>query len=132
MFRQSLIALRKNERIAQIPADSLPRPTLVSVSPSTLSTAGGENVTLTGTGFAGYEAAVWFDTTPATSVVVVSDTTITCVSPAHSAAAIYVIMKSLRGDAGAPATYGAGATYRILLETGDVLLMETGDALRTE
>ncbi len=133
MFRRSLIAIRKSERIARIPADSLARPTLTGVSPSSLDAAGGEAVTLTGTGFSGYEAQVWFDTTPATSVVVVSDTTITCVSPAHAAGGIYVVMKSQRGDATSPATYSSGGvTFRILLETGDALLMETGDALRTE
>jgi hypothetical protein len=132
MFRRSLIAFRKSERIARIPADSLARPTLTGVSPSTLDAAGGEAVTLTGTGFSGYEAQVWFDTTPATSVVVVSDTSITCVSPAHAAGAIYVVMRSQRGDATSPATYGSGLTFRILLETGDVLLTEAGDALRKE
>jgi hypothetical protein len=133
MFHRSLIAVRKSERIALIPADTLARPTLTGVSPSTLSTAGSEAVTLTGTGFSGYEAQVWFDTTAATSVVVVDDETITCVSPAHAAGAIYVVMRSQRGDDTYAATYSSGGSgFRILLETGDDLLMETGDALRLE
>lgn len=60
-----------------------------SVSLSSGSAAGGEAVTITGLGFVA-PATVEFGVTPATSVVVVGDTTITCVTPAHSAGAVDV------------------------------------------
>lgn len=56
-------------------------PTVTVVSPSTGSATGGTPVTLTGTNFTG-ATAVHFGTALATSVLVVNDTTITCVSPA--------------------------------------------------
>ncbi len=46
--------------------------------------AGGTLVTITGTGFAG-ATAVYFGTSPATDVTVLSDTTITAGSPAGAA-----------------------------------------------
>jgi IPT/TIG domain len=56
-------------------------PTITSINPTTGVFAGGTAVTITGTGFqAG--ATVKFDGVLATSVVVVNDTTITCVTPA--------------------------------------------------
>lgn len=69
----------------------LPAPTVTTVSPATGVAAGGAAVTLTGTGFqAG--ATVKFGTTAAASVVVVDGTTITCVSPAHTAGAVDVVV----------------------------------------
>lgn len=67
-------------------------PTITSISPSTASDIGGVSITITGTGFE-TDATVDFDGTPATSVVVVSSTSITCVVPAHVAgvAAVNVI-----------------------------------------
>lgn len=63
-------------------------PTVTNVNPNTNgNTAGGDSVTITGTNFtdsggAWQATAVSFGGTPATSVVVVNATTITCVSPA--------------------------------------------------
>ncbi len=56
-------------------------PTVSSVSPTYGPTAGGTPVTITGTNFTG-ATAVDFGTTPVNSIHVVSDTTITTVSPA--------------------------------------------------
>jgi len=60
-----------------------PTPSPTSISPIGGSTAGGTPVTITGTDFSG-GSTVTFDGVPATSVVVVNSTTITCVTPAHS------------------------------------------------
>ena len=69
---------------ATSPADQftyVAAPTVTGISPTTGPAAGGTMVTITGTGFTG-ATAVDFGTTPATSVTVVSATTITADSPA--------------------------------------------------
>ena len=61
-----------------------PVPSLTAVAPVQGTGLGGTAVTLTGTGFLDFGAGtnqVTFGGTNATSVVVVSDTTITCVTP---------------------------------------------------
>lgn len=60
---------------------SIRQPGVSSVAPSSGPLAGGTAVTITGTSFTG-ASAVKFGTTPATSVVVVDDTTLTAVAPA--------------------------------------------------
>jgi IPT/TIG domain len=64
-------------------------PTVTSVSPNTGTTAGGTPVTITGTNFVS-GATVTFGGTAATSIVVASSTSITAVTPAHSAGAVTV------------------------------------------
>jgi hypothetical protein len=64
-------------------------PTVTSVVPDRGTTAGGTSVTITGTHFTG-ATAVSFGGTPATSFVVVNDTTITAVAPAHVSATVDV------------------------------------------
>ena len=59
------------------------------VSPTTGADEGGTAVTLYGKGFTG-ATGVKFGTTNATSVVVVNDGKITCVSPAHAAGAVSI------------------------------------------
>ena len=66
-----------------------PPPVVSSVSASTGTTLGGDNVTITGLNFVA-SATAKFDTTSATGVTVVNDTTITCTTPAHSAALVNV------------------------------------------
>jgi IPT/TIG domain len=71
--------------------------TLTVVSPTSGSIAGGTNVTLTGTLFTG-ATDVKFDTTSATSIVVVNSTTITCVTPAHAAGTVNVTVFTPNGN----------------------------------
>jgi large repetitive protein len=74
-----------------------PAPTLTAVAPSQGTTAGGDTVTLTGTGFlAG--ASVVFGTTAATSVTVVSSTQVTAVTPARSAGVVSVTVRNTDGQ----------------------------------
>jgi IPT/TIG domain len=58
-------------------------PAVTGVSPSTGAAAGGDSVTITGTGFTG-ATGVSFGANAATGVSVMSDTQITCISPAGS------------------------------------------------
>ncbi|MEA2334703.1 MAG: hypothetical protein QOG40_1193, partial [Solirubrobacteraceae bacterium] len=89
------------------------RPTLTSVSPNSGSTAGGESVTVTGSGFALGTAATSFKfgTTPASSVNCTATTTCTVVVPSHAAGtvdakAIVNKASSLNNRPGSQYTYG--------------------------
>ncbi|CAG0949080.1 hypothetical protein PLCT2_00070 [Planctomycetaceae bacterium] len=72
-------------------------PTLANVAPAIGLIGGGTNVTLTGTDFTG-ATDVTFDGVPATSVVAVSDTSITCTTPSHAAGAVSVIVTAPGGS----------------------------------
>ncbi len=68
-------------------------PVVASLDDTSGAAAGGETITITGTGFVADATGalvpvVLFGATPATSVVVVSATQITCVCPAHVAGAV--------------------------------------------
>ena len=63
------------------PLATMPTPTVSSITPNTGSTLGGTAVTIAGTNFIG-ATSVTIGGTAATSVVVVSDVSITCVTPA--------------------------------------------------
>jgi Domain of unknown function (DUF1929)/IPT/TIG domain len=77
-----------------------PAPTVTGVTPTSGTTAGGTPVTITGTGFlAG--ATVAFGTTAATSVTVVSSTSITATTPAHAAGAVNVVVTNTDAQSGA-------------------------------
>lgn len=89
-------------------------PAVSSVSSNVGPIGGGQAVTVTGTGFTGASlsnvSSVTFGGTAATSIVVVNDTTITCVTPAHAAGAVNVVATN---------TYGSGTgtnvyTYGLL------------------
>lgn len=71
-------------------------PTLTLLSRDTVSTAGGAALTLTGTNFVS-GASVSVGGTAATSVVVVSSTTITCVTPAKAANSGYDVTVTTSG-----------------------------------
>lgn len=62
---------------------------LISISPSYGDAAGGTSVTITGTGFVN-GMTIKFDSSLASSIVVVDGTTITCVTPAHAAGYVNV------------------------------------------
>lgn len=71
--------------------------TITSISPATGAAAGGTAVTITGTDFAGAEG-VTFGGTAATNFKVVSNTRITCTTPAKTAGAYDVVVKDDAGD----------------------------------
>ena len=81
-------------------------PTITNINPTSGSTVGGTNVTITGTNFiAG--ATVTFGGTAATSINVASATSITCTTPAHAAGAVNVVVTT----SGGAATSTNGFTY---------------------
>jgi len=84
-----------------------PAPAVSSVSPNTGSTAGGSAVTITGTNFvAGATAS--FGGAQATNVNVTNSTTITALTPAHSAGVVSVVVSNPDGQNG---TLSGGFTY---------------------
>ena len=73
-------------------------PTVSAVSPNAGPIGGGTPVTLTGTNFVtGAEVFFGGTTYPATNVVVVSGTSITCVAPAHTSGVVDVTVKTTAG-----------------------------------
>ncbi|MEU1416722.1 IPT/TIG domain-containing protein [Streptomyces sp. NPDC005731] len=78
-------------------------PSLVSVTPTSGTTAGGTVVTITGTSLSG-ATAVDFDGIAATSFTVASSTAMTAVTPAH-AAGTAAITVTTPGGTGNPLTY---------------------------
>lgn len=94
--------------------DYHPEPTLVSVAPDSGTSLGGTSLTLTGTGFSANAAGVntvLIDAVAATSVVVVNDTTLTCVAPAGAAGdTVDVALSNANGDA----LLAAGFEYHAL------------------
>ena len=80
-------------------------PTLTAIAPMQGSTAGGTAVTLTGTHFT-TGTTVTFGGTPATAVVVVNETTVTCLTPAGAGTVDCAITVS-----GNTATLAASFTY---------------------
>lgn len=77
-------------------ADFVPA-TITSISPATGPAAGGTSVTIKGTDFGG-TSGVTFGGTAATSVKVINSTTITCVTPAKTAATVNVVVQDDSGD----------------------------------
>jgi len=71
-------------------------PSVTAVSPNTDSTAGGQVVTLTGSGFTG-ATAVKFNTTAASAFTIISDTTLTATAPAGSAATVDITVVTNNG-----------------------------------
>lgn len=89
------------------PTLPLSAPTITDISPNSGSVSGGTAVTITGTEFA-TGAAVTFGGDSATDVVVTSATEITCVTPAHTAGAVDVVVTNT--DTGT-VTKAGGFTY---------------------
>jgi hypothetical protein len=73
------------------------QPTVESVVPNSGPSAGGTAVTLTGINYLP-GSTVTFDGVPATEVVVVNDTQITCVTPAHPLGAVDVTVTTTNGS----------------------------------
>jgi Domain of unknown function (DUF1929)/IPT/TIG domain/Glyoxal oxidase N-terminus len=74
-----------------------PTPTVSAISPATGTTSGGTAVTITGTGFLS-GATVKFGSNSATGVNVVSSTSITATTPAHSAGSVSVVVTNTDGQ----------------------------------
>ena len=89
-------------------------PTVTGVSPDHGSTTGGTPVVITGTGFT-KTAVVVFGTVPATDVTVNSSTSITALTPAHTAGSLAVSVTTQNGtsltSAGDQFTYATGSTF---------------------
>ena len=90
-----------------------PSPTISSVTPISGPVTGGTPVTLGGSGFAN-GATVIIGGAPATSVTVMSNTTITAVTPAHSAGPVNAAVTNPNGLNG---TLANGFTYAASTET---------------
>jgi hypothetical protein len=82
-------------------------PSVTGISPSTGTVAGGDTVTITGTGFMG-GAAVTFGGSGGTGVTVVSPAIITVTTPAHAAGAVDVVVTNADSQSGVLA---GGFTY---------------------
>ena len=88
-----------------------PAPTVSSVSPTSGATAGGTSITITGTGFLA-NATVLVGGTAASSVAVVNSTTITALTPAHTAGTVDVVVTNTDTQTGTKTgafTYTAAA-----------------------
>ena len=72
-------------------------PAVDTVTPNTGVAAGGTGVTLTGDGLVG-STGVTFGGTAATGFLVNSDTTVTCITPAHAVGAVDVVLANPRGN----------------------------------
>lgn len=88
-----------------------PAPTVTSVSPAAGGLDGGTPVTIEGTGFSS-DTTVDIGGAAATSVVIVSSTVLTCVTPARTAGAKTVTVTNSAGDG----TLAAGFTYTSVVD----------------
>lgn len=79
-------------------------PGVDSITPTTGPAAGGTGVTISGEGLIG-STGVTFGGTPATGLLVNSDSTITCLAPAHAAGAVAVVVQNPRGNVTAAEQY---------------------------
>ena len=93
-------------------------PTVSLVSPSTGPVAGGQSVTITGTGFTG-ATGVTIGGSAATGVTVVSDTQITATTPAHAAGSASVVVTTAAGSNAANTLY----TYAVPVSPPTVSLV---------
>ncbi len=92
--------------------DSTGLPVITSIVPGAGPTSGGTTVTITGQNFTG-ATLVTFDGIPCTSLNVVSATTITCVTPAHPAGTVEVVVTTPAGSNGT-----AGSANDFIYVTG--------------
>jgi hypothetical protein len=79
-------------------------PEVDSIAPTGGPVAGGTGVTIRGSGLTG-STGVTFGGTAATGFLVNADATITCISPAHAAGAVPVIVLNPRGNVTAAEQY---------------------------
>lgn len=115
--------------------DSTVIPIITSISPPAGPVTGGTAVTITGGNFVG-TPSVTFGGLACTSVVVVNSTTITCVTPAHTAGTVEVIVTTVNGSNTTTGTqndyvYTGGPTVTLLNPntgpaTGNTIVTITG------
>jgi hypothetical protein len=79
-------------------------PEVDSIAPTTGPAGGGTGVTIRGSGLIG-STGVTFGGTAATGFIVNSDATVTCITPAHAAGAVPVIVLNPRGNVTAAEQY---------------------------
>ena len=91
---QSLPDVTPSQRAACAGACRPPAPT--SALPATDSRTGGPAITITGWGLSAV-TAVNFASSPATSLVIVNDTSLTCTTPAGATGAVNVVVTSPAG-----------------------------------
>src|ERR1019366_5864885 len=111
-------------------------PTVTAVSPSGGSTSGGASVTVTGTGFVN-GASVTFDGIIDTSLIWVSATSLTVVTPAHAAGIVNVVVTNAGTQVGtgtalytyAPAPTVTGFTPTHGPASGGTLITITGTGI---
>ena len=97
-----------------------PAPTVTSITPNSGSSAGGNSVTITGTGFTA-GATVSLGGTAATGVSVVSGTSITATAPAHAAGAVNVVVTNSDTQSG---TLTNGYTYTTSTGGGPITFVQ--------
>ncbi|HEY3379162.1 MAG TPA: IPT/TIG domain-containing protein [Armatimonadota bacterium] len=90
--------------ISETPYLIVEGPDINTVSPNSVSTDGGDTVTITGNNLID-TYNVTFDGISATSVTVVSNTEVTAVVPAHAAGVVQLLVKASAGDAAVMFTY---------------------------
>lgn len=104
----------EDEQVPESPVLAPPKPTIASVVPSSGSPRGGTSVTINGTNFIS-GAVVKFGGTFgnfATSVTFVNDTKITCITPAHAAGQVDVLVENIPGDPNFTGTLVNGFNYQ--------------------
>lgn len=106
-FQQAITAL-VNKLAASTPTETGALPVLTSISPANGSIAGGELITISGTGFTGATGVI-FGSVAGTNLTVVSDTQITVTSPAQAAAAVPVTVTTPAGTS----SVGSASTYTL-------------------
>jgi hypothetical protein len=84
----------------------LASPEVDSITPDVGPVGGGTGVSLAGSGLVG-ATGVTFGGTAATGFIANSDALVTCITPAHAAGAVAVVLQSPRGNVNTP----AGFTY---------------------
>jgi hypothetical protein len=107
-WAMQMVAFRASGQNSGTPAPPAPTPPSVSaISPNTGTASGGTTVTLTGKGFLS-GATVTIGGAAATSVTVVSSTSITAKTPAHAAGAADIVVKNTNNQVG---TLSSGYTF---------------------
>ncbi len=94
-----------------MPIIQVTAPTVSSVAPSSGTTHGSTPVTIAGIDFVA-TPTVTFDGVPATSVVWVNSTTLTCATPAHVAGAVNIVVTNPDAQTG---TLASGYTYTVVV-----------------